>query len=431
MGWSTRIAIAAVLVLLTGPSEAATKKPAALENWAVLPTREEYAPSDALVRDLGVVARAVIHCGVADDGALTECRVQRETPSGTGYGEATLQLAPKYRRKPPGRGDAHEVSFVNMWYVADKAADWVRRPTASDLMTVYPTEAFRRGESGSAIINCIATVQGALADCVTLEETPDGEGFGSAAIALTPQFVMRPATFKGAPVASFVTIPINFRTSGPGETTGSKRVLPPNVAWAEAPAFVDVAAAYPKKARDAHVGGHATLSCGMGRDGRLTQCNVIASEPRSYGFDTAAKTLAKQFRLDPALLGDPKATRMIAVHLPITFDPKMIDAESPVVGKPTWSHIPDGGELTAAFRDAKVTSGGRGIISCAVQPGGYVSDCQVVSEDPDGTGVGRAALALAPIFRLATWTAEGLPVVGGTVNIPLRYDAEAKAAEGH
>jgi hypothetical protein len=44
-------------------------------------------------------------------------------------------------------------------------------------------------------------------------------------------------------------------------------------------------------------------------------------------------------------------------------------------------------------------------------------------------GIGQAALALAPTFRLSTWTAEGLPVVGGAINIPLRY--EAKAADGN
>lgn len=57
-----------------------------------------------------------------------------------------------------------------------------------------------------------------------------------------------------------------------------------------------------------------------------------------------------------------------------------------------------------------------------MQQGGSVSDCKVVTEDPAGQGVGQAALSLAPHFRLTTWTAEGLPTVGGTINIPLRYE---------
>ncbi|MDB5422618.1 MAG: putative TonB protein, partial [Phenylobacterium sp.] len=62
------------------------------------------------------------------------------------------------------------------------------------------------------------------------------------------------------------------------------------------------------------------------------------------------------------------------------------------------------------------------MLACVVQQGGGVSDCTVQREQPAGIGVGQAALALATHFRLTTWTAEGLPTVGGTVKIPLRYE---------
>ena len=63
----------------------------------------------------------------------------------------------------------------------------------------------------------------------------------------------------------------------------------------------------------------------------------------------------------------------------------------------------------------------------AVQAGGGVGDCKVVSEDPGGVGLGDAAMALTGAFRLTTWTTEGLPTVGGRVRIPLRYEPGAAA----
>ena len=48
---------------------------------------------------------------------------------------------------------------------------------------------------------------------------------------------------------------------------------------------------------------------------------------------------------------------------------------------------------------------------------------------PAGLGYGEAAMKLSPYFRLAVWTDEGLPTVGGTVSIPLRFDLDSAMAE--
>ena len=44
----------------------------------------------------------------------------------------------------------------------EKPPDWLKRPTAQDLMAVWPAAAWERGEGGKAILTCTATVQGAL-----------------------------------------------------------------------------------------------------------------------------------------------------------------------------------------------------------------------------------------------------------------------------
>lgn len=308
--------------------------------------------------------------------------------------------------------------------------DWQRRPTSADLLAVYPTEAFKRGKSGKATIACNVTTQGALNNCTVRSETPEGAGFGAAAIALTPQFTMRPATLNGEYVASTAVIPITFKTNGAGAAAGSKKVLPPNLPWIEAPSYADVAAAYPKKAQASKSGGRATLICSMTEAGRLRDCSTVAVEPKGFGFEIAAKSLAKSFRLEVTSDSDRKATHSLVVHLPFTFDPEMIDAEHPVSGKPNWAAIPNAQQLSSAFDALNPKGTTRVVLGCKVRQGGNLEDCSVISEEPIGAGVGAAALGLTPAFRLTTWTTEGLPAVGSVVRIPIRYEGgEPEAAK--
>lgn len=409
---------------LAGGAGAAEKKPPP-SGWVTMPEKEDRAAAFGPIVKRGTFYRAVARCAVNDDGSLKDCRLIRDTPNGAGFGAALLSLAPKFKRKPPGAKDLREVSIADSWSAFDKAPDWVRRPTPEQLLAVFPTEAYKRGQEGKATINCIVTTQGALADCVTLEETPAGAGFGGAAIALTPQFLLRPATSQGAPVQSTANLPITFKTFGPAPTAGSKKVINAAIAWSEAPTFAQVAAAYPAKARAQKRGGRATIACNMTEQGRLSRCQVATSDPKGYGFDTAAKELSKYFAIPVTSDADRKATRDIAVHLPITFDPAMLDQA--VIGKPIWAAVPKGDQLTAAFRDVKASGTSRAMLNCAVQAGGRIDDCRVASETPPGAGVGAAALQLAPTFRLATWSDEGLPIVGGRVNIPIRYEGERTA----
>lgn len=394
----------------------------AVDGWAQIPTAADWKAATPASARPGLLLRAVMRCNVESDGALSACRVIREMPTGSGAGAAVLGLASKIRRDPPGQKGLKEVTFAADWYEFDVPPDWKRRPTASDLLAVFPTEAFKNGTSGYAVIDCVVTLPGALNECVAVHEAPAGQGFGGAAIALTPQFTMKPATLKGVPVVSTVRVPIRFSTSGPGEAFGSKRVLPPNLAWAEAPTYLDVAAAYPAKARAERITGRATLSCGMSAEGRLTHCSAVTSLPRGYGFDEAAKALAKKFRYTITSDSDRKATRGVAVHLPVTFDVGMLDQSAAVVGKPSWAAIPSGDMMRSAFAPLATTKTVRVQLTCKVQAGGSLDNCAVTSEEPSAVGAGAAALSLATMFRLTTWTVDGLPTVGGTVRIPLRYE---------
>jgi protein TonB len=96
--------------------------------------------------------------------------------------------------------------------VAYVIPDWRRRASGEDLMRVYPQSAARRGLEGIAMVVCSVTKEGGMADCVVDQEAPTGEGFGEAALKLTPKFRMRPRTKDGVPVEGGVArIPIQFR----------------------------------------------------------------------------------------------------------------------------------------------------------------------------------------------------------------------------
>lgn len=417
-------ALAAILMATTG-GPAFTAENKGSTAWAVLPKGEDWRFTPGPAAAGAKLVRAVMRCAVADSGELKDCRIIRETPTASGMGAALLALAPKFRRKPPGPKDLRQIEIVNGWSSFDKPGDWLKRPTPMDLHAVFPTEAYKRGISGSATINCVATIQGALTDCVAVEEFPADQGFGGAAIALTPQFLMRPATLKGVPVPSIMSIPINFKMDGPAPISVAKRVAPANLAWTEAPTYADVAVAYPSKARAARVGGRATVACGMTKEGRLKDCETLSSSPKGMGFEAAARTLARQFRLEVRTPADLAAAKDIIVHLPITFDPAMLDQATPIVGKPNWAALPRGDEILASFQALKVDRTVRVQLRCVVQQAGYLSGCEVAAEEPKGSGAGAVALALAPRFRLSTWTAEGLPTIGASVTIPLRYEPEA------
>jgi protein TonB len=70
--------------------------------------------------------------------------------------------------------------------------DWLALPTGDDLVALYPKEAAAGNAEGSAILACQVSAEGSLTDCSIGEETPPNMGFGTAALAMSSLFKMRP-----------------------------------------------------------------------------------------------------------------------------------------------------------------------------------------------------------------------------------------------
>lgn len=323
----------------------------------------------------------------------------------------------------------------------DRTPEWIKRPSLMDLQTVWPVRALKEGYGGKAVLSCTVTVQGALRACRVIEETPKDGGFGSAALALSSQFMMKPALKDGTPVEAAVHIPIAFPT--PDKATGSRlkpvtdtdfkgeRVFT-NLPWRQAPSYAEVLAAYPPKARAQKVSGGATLDCRIDKDGGISACRQLRESPEGYGFGAAARSLSDRF-VTPTLDGKGGSIAGSRVHLRVSFAAEALDTAWPVIGKADWLALPGLGDFTSvvspAARAARVFKA-RVVMLCNVAEEGALADCNVQSEDPVGLGYGASAVALAPRFRLAVWTPEGLPVVGGAVRVPLRFDLEEAMAGG-
>jgi TonB family protein len=382
-----------------------------------------------------VSARVRLTCTLTIQGKLANCRVIDERPRDRGFAAAALALASGFAYKPV---PAESEVTIPIWFDPQDAPsakgavvtvpDWLRRPDPDLLRTAFPKGA--KASKGTARLGCTLTVQGLLRECEVLSETPAGQGFGGAALAIAPQFLFRPATINGRPVENNIAVPVQFScegscgsvVSGPGA-----RKLLNGIAWAEAPSQLEMVSAYPPKAKAAHILGVASIECTMNSEGSLKNCETMSEEPRNQGFGRAAQSLAKYFRrpinVPPEVKLDGVVTR-----LTFTFGEQMFDG-APYVAKPRFGAAPTYKEMREAYPAAALKEGiltSSATARCKVNVGGELSDCQIVAEQPAGKGIGEAVLALAPKFKLTTWTDDGLPVIGTSVRLPIRFDLREK-----
>jgi hypothetical protein len=194
-----------------------------------------------------------------------------------------------------------------------------------------------------------------------------------------------------------------------------------------------VAQAFPKGAIGKVRSAHVVLRCDLKSDGGLTGCESVSETPAGQGFTRAAMSLAKDFRV----LGEAKAAAAKGFEIDVPFDFEDPSGAGPPVEvyDPLWLKTvsPSGGAKLFPAAAAKAgLRAGSAKVACTVAQDGTLKACSVVSEDPAGMGFGDAALVIASVMQMNPWSAEGSPVDGAHIVLPIKLvlpqDAPAPTA---
>lgn len=106
-------------------------------------------------------------------------------------------------------------------------AIWLERPTGADFARVYPRLAMEASRWGDVNLDCLVGLDGLLT-CAVAAESPEGWGFGEAALSLSHQFRVGPQTRDGVDTAGGrIILPIRFRMEARGdEAAGTRHAVP-------------------------------------------------------------------------------------------------------------------------------------------------------------------------------------------------------------
>lgn len=85
---------------------------------------------------------------------------------------------------------------------------WLRLPDGGDLERYYPALARGQGLNGRAVLQCVVRADGTLGDCIVVEETPAGVGFGEATMLASRKLRVGPAAPGGRIEGATVRVPI-------------------------------------------------------------------------------------------------------------------------------------------------------------------------------------------------------------------------------
>ena len=191
-------------------------------------------------------------------------------------------------------------------------------------MVFYPAAAKAAGVEGSATIRCSRNEHLALVNCSLVSETPTGQGFGAAALAMAAQSqdnpkVDIPAMKTEASADTVLRFSLHPPAITPDITVMAHTMNTPKII--AKPTDAQIKAAYPVRALSDQVEGGAVILCQVSDKGALEACRVDREAPGGYGFGQAAVDLAVDFKLTPAEIdGEPVPGAPVRISVPFRSD---------------------------------------------------------------------------------------------------------------
>ena len=434
-------AIAAFSMFATGAFAADWSAEIVFPTWVSPPSSLMQSYSRVVHSQIAPTSgQVVVECRREVAGELDHCWTVSETPGGFGFGDAAQVIASlSDSASPPPTAIAPNgdviipINFNILTGQKDKNTsprgqmitnpDWLTKPGAADLARWYPDRAQRRNQGGRARMICHVAATGALNGCRIISESPEGFGFGDAALAMARTFTMRPKLIDGQPdETATVIVPLRFALPNGGSTSNEAESAATPI-WLKTPTLAQVAGAFPTIAGAET--GRVVLICGATSDGRLNDCQVILETPTGRGFGDAAKSLAPDFQLKVA--GYPVSKDGVRqVTVPITFYAPGAEKIDPIT-KPVWTRWIDRDAERNLLPQKAIEAGARSgtaAVDCILDHVGRLTQCQPITETPAGLGFGETAMRAAALVAIDPWTLQGRPVDGAhfhfslTINLP-------------
>jgi TonB family protein len=278
---------------------------------------------------------------------------------------------------------------------------WEKAPDRAEWAKAYPSAAAKAGLAGDVKLRCAADGAGLLRNCAVISETPIGQGFGDAALALASGMALKPRAIDGRPVAGrSLIVPVRFDSSllHPGAPVV-------NPSWLRLPSNDEMVSYYPAGVPNG--GGTVTIVCTVTVRGLMDSCGVKSETPAGHGLGNSAVAMAALFQMRPMTI-DGLPVGGAQVTIPIRFaggTPRPQEGVSTeVITMAPWLSAPTPAEIAAAFPKAAIgkIASAHVMLRCGIQTNGRLIGCDSVSVSPPMQGFREAALSLTKRFTVIT-----------------------------
>jgi TonB family protein len=320
--------------------------------------------------------------------------------------------------------------------------------------SVWPEDAYKDRINGHVVLRCNVDRYGLAETCEVAQESPEGKGFGEAALELRPTLKLKPALGPDGPIDAVMNIAIAFNAPDPqfivldtpgGQVANCGQLNPPcpewhvvgnplpirpetmlnNPVWTKTASFEELMSAYPAKAGS--VDGYVVTHCHVEAGGDLSGCRVIKEDPEKRGFRDGALALAAKFKVSPEWTKAPRNADLW-VDIPFRFSPPG-SVQDRTIKSPYWLAGFDPDQALKVYPPEAAAQGvntGHGIAKCVVARDGTLTDCSAVEANPEGLGFSEAVVKLASTMRMNPWSRDGTPVDGGTVVLGVTLNLKAQ-----